>query len=721
MTPHQQAHETLKNLLAKNHLDAAQSFWLEFTETHAAEPDFLLALVKEFVTAGEHAVAAELAGLIAPNLKAAGKPHEWLYALKLQAATNPSDRPLRAAIVEAYRTIYASDPRLKAIITIAQLDDPQAALPVAIGRADALLAFAPGTYCQHKSWGFGRISQFDATLGRLLIAFPHNPEHALQLAYAADSLTPIPADHIEIRKRTDLPALQQLAANEPLALLRLTLAHSQHALTAARLEALLTPTIIPAADWKKWWDNTKKLAKRDPHFEVPARKTDPVVLRTVPVSQQNELRDAFQQAAGLDQKNEVARQLLKLLDEIDDPELLLQEFQDGLQAAIVAGKGNLHAPRLEAAFLIEDLRARQKTPAESNAPLVANLLQQIADLPATLDKLTTAGQKRLLAALRAHQPQRLLPLLNQLDAKLLGEIADVLDAQADRIVQHVQNQTAGIELLLWICRAYTDPKGPVWLPRVPGPAVLAAVLAAIESAEYRSTTKRLRDQLLNDDALVTELLAAAPVDVIRDHAKALLGSAAFEELDRRSLMARLVKEFPFVQELLVTRTVKEAPLLVSVSSLRRRQAELDDIVQKQIPANSREIAQARSYGDLRENFEFKAAKETQKLLMRRRAELEVLLTKAQPSDFALVKTDVVSIGTTVVVTDTGNGQSHTYHILGAWDSDPARGVISYPAALAQSLLNRKMGEVVEVTGEHGRQSVRIDAITKVPDSILGNL
>jgi transcription elongation GreA/GreB family factor len=186
-------------------------------------------------------------------------------------------------------------------------------------------------------------------------------------------------------------------------------------------------------------------------------------------------------------------------------------------------------------------------------------------------------------------------------------------------------------------------------------------------------------------------------------------------------MARLVKEFPFVQELLVTRTVKEAPLLVSVSSLRRRQAELDDIVQKQIPANSREIAQARSYGDLRENFEFKAAKETQKLLMRRRAELEVLLTKAQPSDFALVKTDVVSIGTTVVVTDTGNGQSHTYHILGAWDSDPARGVISYPAALAQSLLNRKMGEVVEVTGEHGRQSVRIDAITKVPDSILGNL
>ena len=721
MTPHPSAHESLKNLLANNRLESAQSLWLELADTHAAEPDFLLALINEFVAAGHPIAAAELAAFISPNLKAAGKLHEYLFALKLQAAANPLDKPLRTEIVDAYRTIYGTDPRLKAIVAVVQLDEAKSPLPAAIARADTLLALAPKSYCQHKSWGFGRVTSFDATLSRLLIAFPHNPEHAIQLAYAADSLTPIPADHIEVRKRTDLPALQQLAAHEPLALLRLALANHNRALTTTQLESLLTPVILPAADWKKWWDNTKKLAKRDPHFEVPARKTDPVILRTVPVSQQDELREAFQQAPGLDQKNALAEQLLKLADEIEDPELLLQEFQDGLLAAIATGKGKNDAPRLEAAFLIEDLRARQKTPAESSTPLVTPLLNQIHDLSATLSNLSSAGQKRLLAALKTTQPDRLVTQINQLDAKLLDEIPDLLAAQAQRITQHVQNQTAGFELLLWICRAYTDPKGPDWVTRIPGPAILAAVYAAIENAEYRSTTKRLRDLLLNDHELITELLAAAPVDVIRNHARAMLSSPAFEELDRRSLLARLVKEFPFVQDLLVTRTVKEAPLIVSTASLRRRQAELDDIIQKQIPANSKEIGQARSYGDLRENFEFKAAKDAQKLLMRRRGELEILLTKAQASDFTTVKTDAVNIGTSVVVTDPVTGQSQTFHILGAWDSDPGRGIISYPAALAQALLNRHVGDTIDFTGEHGPQKLRVDSIAKVPDTILQGL
>ena len=104
--------------------------------------------------------------------------------------------------------------------------------------------------------------------------------------------------------------------------------------------------------------------------------------------------------------------------------------------------------------------------------------------------------------------------------------------------------------------------------------------------------------------------------------------------------------------------------------------------------------------------------------MRRRAELEILLSRAQATDFADVKTDVVSIGTSVTVTDLATNQSYTYHILGAWDSDPARGIISYPAALAQALLNKKAGDVVEAAGDTGPQKLRLDRIEKVPAEIL---
>jgi transcription elongation GreA/GreB family factor len=186
-------------------------------------------------------------------------------------------------------------------------------------------------------------------------------------------------------------------------------------------------------------------------------------------------------------------------------------------------------------------------------------------------------------------------------------------------------------------------------------------------------------------------------------------------------MSRVVKEFPFVQDLLVTRTAKEQPPIVSRASFQKRQAELDEIIQKKIPQNSKEIGQARSYGDLRENFEFKAAKDMQKLLMRRRAELEVLLTRAQPTDFTDVKTDIAQIGTSVTVTDLDSSKQSTYHILGAWDSDPDRGIISYPAALAQALLNKRAGDTVETAGEAGKLLYRIDRIEKVPAEILRSL
>ena len=151
-------------------------------------------------------------------------------------------------------------------------------------------------------------------------------------------------------------------------------------------------------------------------------------------------------------------------------------------------------------------------------------------------------------------------------------------------------------------------------------------------------------------------------------------------------------------------------MLVSWESLERRKAEYQELVQKKIPANSREIATARSYGDLSENHEFKAAKEMQKMLMRRKDELETQLTRARGTDFANARTDVVSIGTIVQATDLGANQPETFTILGAWDSDPDKGVISYLSPVAQSLLNNKVGDEVEFELHGAKRRHRIERI-----------
>src|SRR5438105_6183033 len=138
-------------------------------------------------------------------------------------------------------------------------------------------------------------------------------------------------------------------------------------------------------------------------------------------------------------------------------------------------------------------------------------------------------------------------------------------------------------------------------------------------------------------------------------------------MDKRSLLARIVKSYPAIQSLISgDQTKQDAGLIVSWESLERRKNEYNELVQKKIPANSKEIAIARSYGDLRENHEYKAAKEMQKILMRRKSELESMLVRARGSDFANPRVDVVSIGTRVRATDKANQHAETYEILGAW-------------------------------------------------------
>src|SRR4029077_15447148 len=101
------------------------------------------------------------------------------------------------------------------------------------------------------------------------------------------------------------------------------------------------------------------------------------------------------------------------------------------------------------------------------------------------------------------------------------------------------------------------------------------------------------------------------------------------------------------------------------------------LVHKKIPANSKELAIARSYGDLRENHEYKAAKEMQKVLMRRKDEMETELVRARGTDFTSARTDVASIGTIIHATNIENSSRESFTVLGAWDSDPEKGIVSY--------------------------------------------
>src|SRR5215468_10807386 len=175
---------------------------------------------------------------------------------------------------------------------------------------EALVQLTDSGFCMHRSWGFGKIKTVDTVFARFTIDFTNKTGHTMDLSFAAESLKPIRKDHILARKADDLENLRQLAATNHLELVKLVLnSYDGHA-TADQIQQVLVPEVI-RDDWKKWWEAAKRELKKDGHFQVPLKKTEPIVYQVQEVSLQDRLLQEFRAAKGLKARIVVAAEVLK--------------------------------------------------------------------------------------------------------------------------------------------------------------------------------------------------------------------------------------------------------------------------------------------------------------------------------------------------------------------------------------------------------------------------
>ena len=581
---------------------------------------------------------------------------------------------------------------------------------------EALVQLTNSGFCMHRSWGFGKIKTVDTVFARFTIDFQNKAGHTMDLSFAAESLKPIAKDHILARKASDLDGLRQLAAMNHLELVKLVLNSHGGKATADQIQQVLVPDVI-RDDWKKWWEAAKHELKKDGHFLVPPKKTEPIVYQAKEVSLQDRLVAEFRQAKGLKARIVVATEVLKNAHDLADKQSAATEIINTLNAEIPSYQRTQPAVALEAIFTRDDIRAiagLQATPGELEAPAIWS---QDLKLGPLMEQLPAGKHRRSLESFKAANPEQWTEVLrnnlNTVSAKLCREFASLLihegkiDQLKETLARQISQHTASSELLLWLAKDRNDSFADIL-----GPEVFRAMLTAMERDQFNEKrSNRLRDFILDDQELLVELIGSADLEVIKDLTRALQLSPSFDDMDKRSLLARIVKSYPAIQSLISgEQTKQETHLIVSWDSLERRKKDYRELVEKKIPANSKEIAIARSYGDLRENHEYKAAKEMQKLLMKQKAELESQLVRARAADFTNPRTDVVSIGTTVRATDLEANQPEHYTILGAWDSDPDKGVVSYFSPVAQALLNHKLGDEVEFEVHGVRHHHRIEAI-----------
>jgi transcription elongation GreA/GreB family factor len=104
----------------------------------------------------------------------------------------------------------------------------------------------------------------------------------------------------------------------------------------------------------------------------------------------------------------------------------------------------------------------------------------------------------------------------------------------------------------------------------------------------------------------------------------------------------------------------------------------------------------------------------QSVLMRRKSDLEQMLHDARGTSFENADTSRVSIGTIVTLRNAETNNEETYTILGAWDGDPDRHIISYQTAIGQALLGHEVGETISLNTEHSVVQFTIISIDPAP-------
>lgn len=140
------------------------------------------------------------------------------------------------------------------------------------------------------------------------------------------------------------------------------------------------------------------------------------------------------------------------------------------------------------------------------------------------------------------------------------------------------------------------------------------------------------------------------------------------------------------------------------------QAEVKDLKEVKRPGVVKAIEEALEHGDLKENAEYHAAKEAQKNIDNRLAELAEILGNSRIVDPSELEHAKVSFGSTVVMTDMETDEELTYTIVGGCESNPDMGLISFGSPLAKQLLGREEGDEVKVRLPNGVKEYEIEEV-----------
>jgi len=651
----------------------------ELMALSAEDVEPLFAITREMKKRGEKDKPRALLGRLA-----AAQEEQGLYGPRLDtlleiARAFPNKAASPEEIADAFRFAWPDHPSLEGLI--AHFLPPRANVLEASERLRRWVRFAPGDVYFFAGHGAGRVVDLSPAIDAVRFEFEGGERLSLPPGAAAKNLVPLPPGDFRRDRLENRDALRERSLADPAGAVRHLIESMGRPVTAVEIKDAFA-SVIPADRWTSFWN----AARKHPQLvSSGSGKSAGYRWQASAEAASDSVRDEFE-AAPVARRLEIARKNIRR------PELL------SFFAGALAGESwqrATPAERLEIAIFLEEGKSGVAAPVPSAdlaaAPGGAEVSRALPD-PGLRWKAYRAIRERdprwadVFAGLFAGEDDA--RTLSAIDGALAEGAPAVREALASRVVANPRIAPRGF---LWLAEKRAEL---AHVPPLLGTPTLFALLEALRLPEFAPHRARVK-ATFDRGGLALELVAKVADE---DEARRLLVAAerapGLEEFRRDDLKQAIHRRFPEL------RGPRVEPLYVTPESLDARRAELEQLLTVEMPKNGRAIQEAAAMGDLRENFEYHAARARQEFLAARVSTLRSDLARARPLDPARVDTSEIRVGTRVVLT--AGARTKEAAVLGPWDSRPEEGVYSYESEFAQKLLGAKPGDAIPIDGEEWR-------------------
>ncbi|MFV0340444.1 MAG: GreA/GreB family elongation factor [Parachlamydiaceae bacterium] len=579
----------------------------------------------------------------------------------------------------------------------------------ALNNFDLLIHAQKGNFVFHSSgWGAGEIMDVSPVRELLMVEFENVPGiKQITFANAFKSIAPLPNEHFLARRFADPDKLEKEAKENPVEVVKCLL-RDLGPKTGSELKDELAELVIPESEWQKWWQNTRAKLKKDTEIICPENSKEPFSLRKEAVSHEALFLDSLK-------KKKSEQETLNTCYNFIRDYLSLAKKPDVQTALKENLEGVLHSKHPKTAHLLQALFCLEALQPGTQEQHISSYISGEKDLPSLIDQIEIAAHKKqalqYLKKSRTDWPQIFQSLLPKISTGLVREylIKELVSEGKQNLIQElIQSLLAHSErepeFFFWYFQKVVNKETDLPLSGKDDLYQLAesslTLLHAIENQpEHKDLIKRIYVLWTNHRyKLLRDLLQDCPIAFAKEFLLLASKCHTFTTTDIKSFHALAAVVHTSLGKNEKKQKTDVHTFWVTEKGYEEIQEKAKRIATKEVIENARDVEAARALGDLRENSEYKSAVEKRAHLQRELKALSEHISKARiitPDD---ISDEEVGVGSKVEVQGQ-DGNKISYTILGPWEANADKNILSVQSKFAQAMMGLRIGDTFSVKDE----------------------